>query len=152
MTDDDYSIDRPMDDDNNSFSAMHREMQNSVAETWERLQEFYSSKATVVFSTASTCARKSLKSFALSYVLMEEASQMSESTCIIPIMSSYRSVDRIIMSGDTNPSPSLPWSCYLLSERILPLPRIAREALIEKYVLLCRLSCVCYGQPKKSGH
>jgi hypothetical protein len=87
------------------FSINHRELQEGFQKLWGKLQEFYLKQARVVFCTADTAGRHILRGFRPHVVLIEEASQIAETLCLVPIMSNYSSLYRVILSGDTAQLP-----------------------------------------------
>ncbi|KAJ6081056.1 hypothetical protein N7499_005930 [Penicillium canescens] len=88
-----------------NFSAEQRELQASFQKLWGKLQEFFLKKARVVFCTANTAGRHILRGFRPRFVLIEEASHISETTCLVPIMANYVGLERVILSGDTAQLP-----------------------------------------------
>lgn len=87
------------------FSHLHRELHKQFIKAWENLQDSYLSRARVVFCTAGTASRKVLRRFHPAYVLVEEASEIPESTCLVPLMSSYQNLRKVILTGDLNLFP-----------------------------------------------
>ncbi|KAL2701625.1 hypothetical protein AAEP93_005923 [Penicillium crustosum] len=87
------------------FSAEQRELQAGFQKLWGKLQKFYLKKARVVFCTADTAGRHILRGFRPRFVLIEEASHISETTCLVPIMANYIGLKRVILSGDTAQLP-----------------------------------------------
>jgi hypothetical protein len=59
----------------------------------------------VVLCTASAAGRKSLRTFQPEIVLVEEASQITEQTCLISIMRNYSNFIKVILSGDKRQLP-----------------------------------------------
>ena len=68
------------------FSAEQRELQAGLQKLWGKLQEFYLEKARVVFYTADTAGRHILRGYCPRFVLIEEASHISETTCLVPVI------------------------------------------------------------------
>ncbi|KAJ5826300.1 hypothetical protein N7474_003438 [Penicillium riverlandense] len=73
--------------------------------TWVELQKSYLEKAKVVLCTASTAGRGILRTFKPAYVLVEEASQLSEAECLNGIMAGVPSLQKIVLSGDKQQLP-----------------------------------------------
>lgn len=98
--------------DHNSISN-HEEEQLSIHErlvlglrrAWENLQRFYINHAKIILCTASTAGRKSLRYYKPTFVIVEEASQMTESVCLNGIIRSYATSKKVIMSGDVAQRP-----------------------------------------------
>lgn len=89
----------------NDFSENQRELQEGFQKLWGMLQEFYLKQARVMFCTATTAGRHILRGFRPQIVLIEEASQIPEILCLVPITSSYSSLYRVVLSGDTAQLP-----------------------------------------------
>ncbi|KAJ5805202.1 hypothetical protein N7474_011089 [Penicillium riverlandense] len=87
--------------------TLHKRHVENYRKWWLALQEFYLKKAKVVLCTASTAGRKSLCSFQPEIVLVEEASQITEQTCLIPIMRNYANLTKVILSGDKRQLPPI---------------------------------------------
>ncbi|XRM47494.1 hypothetical protein ABZX51_010465 [Aspergillus tubingensis] len=72
----------------------------SYKRAWLELQQFYLEQANIVLCTASTAGRKALRRFCPRIVIVEEATQITESTAISPLIRFYPSIRKVIMSGD----------------------------------------------------
>ncbi|KAF3481353.1 uncharacterized protein GIQ15_04112 [Arthroderma uncinatum] len=72
---------------------------------WLRLQELYVSQARIIFCTASTASRKSLRGFKPAIVIVDEASQLTEATCLNGIVKYYSSLEKVVLSGDAAQLP-----------------------------------------------
>ncbi|KAL2834982.1 P-loop containing nucleoside triphosphate hydrolase protein [Aspergillus cavernicola] len=83
----------------------HEALVRGYRRAWGDLQEFYLTEAKVVFCTASTASRRALRGFKPTVLIIEEASQIPESICLIPMIRYYPSLGRIVLSGDTAQLP-----------------------------------------------
>ncbi|EFR05492.1 ATP-dependent helicase NAM7 [Nannizzia gypsea CBS 118893] len=85
---------------NEDSDTILRELMSEAGAAWLKLQEYYISQAKVIFCTASTASRKSLQSFKPAVVIVEEASQLTESMCLNGISKYYASLKKVVLSGD----------------------------------------------------
>lgn len=80
---------------------------NQMTKGWEEIEKEILNNAKVVFCTASTASREILEGFSADYVLIAEASQISEDVCLIPIPSQPTKCQKHILSGDIAQQPLL---------------------------------------------
>lgn len=111
----------------------HESLAKSLKRAWIELQSFYISQARIIFCTASSAGRKSLWNYKPVCIVMEEASQMTETTCLNAMAKYYPSTQKIILSGDPNQLPPTVTSlarneCYE-SEKLSLLERLWRSGL-----------------------
>ncbi|KAJ5800710.1 uncharacterized protein N7518_002778 [Penicillium psychrosexuale] len=96
---------RAREGDQDDRQSLHQMIVQNYRRWWLALQEFYLSRAKVVLCTASTAGRKSLRTFKPQIVLIEEASQIIEPTCLIAVMRNYSKLQKVILSGDRQQLP-----------------------------------------------
>ncbi|KAJ5169045.1 uncharacterized protein N7482_004639 [Penicillium canariense] len=96
---------REREGDEDDRQCLHQMIVQNYQKWWLALQEFYLSRAKVVLCTASTTGRKSLRTFKPEIVLIEEASQIIETTCLIAIMRNYSKLQKVLLSGDRQQLP-----------------------------------------------
>lgn len=94
-----------IDDCEEEALTLHNRLVLGLRHAWINLQRFYLSNAKIVLCTASTAGRKTLSSLKPAYVIAEEASQMTEATCLNGIIRYYSSLKKVILSGDNAQLP-----------------------------------------------
>ncbi|KAI9038592.1 uncharacterized protein KD926_010637 [Aspergillus affinis] len=72
---------------------------------WFDLQEFYVKNSRIILCTSSTAGRKALRGFAPEIILLEEATQITESVAVNSFIRYYRSAKKVILSGDVAQLP-----------------------------------------------
>ncbi|OJJ71240.1 hypothetical protein ASPBRDRAFT_676287 [Aspergillus brasiliensis CBS 101740] len=92
-------------DDPESPEDQLKSLVTSYKRAWLELQQFYIERAAIVLCTASTAGRKALKTFSPKIIIVEEATQISESTSVSPLIRFYPSVKKVVMSGDVAQLP-----------------------------------------------
>lgn len=78
-------------------AVIHKRFIQGLRRSWLELQEFYIERAKIVLCTASTASRTALRKFT---VIVEEASEMTETVCLNSIVRYYRSAKNVVLSGD----------------------------------------------------
>jgi hypothetical protein len=86
---------------------------NETAKAWRNLQSFYVKHARIIFCAAQTAGCRVMKSFRAHRVLIEEAAQLDEPSCLNTFVRSYKTLRKVIWSGD-----ALRLSPTILSERL----------------------------------
>ncbi|RWQ91668.1 ATP-dependent helicase NAM7, partial [Paecilomyces variotii] len=92
---------------------LHASFVQQLRRAWTDLQEFYLGHAKIILCTASTASRKSLRGFRPEFVLVEEASQMPESTCLNAISRYISNLKKVILSGDIAQLPPTVTSLHM---------------------------------------
>ncbi|KAK2756695.1 hypothetical protein FQN54_005141 [Arachnomyces sp. PD_36] len=87
-------------DNFDEVNTVHKRLILGLRSAWEELQGFYLRHAKIVLCTAFTAGRKALRNFKPMFVVADEASQMSESTCVNGFIRSYSTLKKLILSGD----------------------------------------------------
>ncbi|KAJ9254366.1 hypothetical protein DTO207G8_3557 [Paecilomyces variotii] len=112
---------------------LHASFVRQLRRAWTDLQEFYLGHAKIILCTASTASRKSLRYFRPAFVLVEEASQIPESTCLNAISRYISSLRKVILSGDVAQLPptviSLNMNEAYSSEKVSLLQRMLQSGV-----------------------
>ncbi|KAJ5568839.1 hypothetical protein N7450_011325 [Penicillium hetheringtonii] len=118
-----------------ALSALLWELQAGFDKSWKRLQLFIFSRAKLIFCTASKAGRASPRKFNPSFLLVEEASQITELVTLIPMGFHLASLRKIILSGDIAQLPPTVVSEfeneYASSEKVSLFERLIKSGLPE---------------------
>lgn len=111
----------------------HRKLVRDCNRAWVELQVFYLREAGVVMCTASTAGRPGLRRFRPDILIIDEASQISEATCLNPMIRFYSSLKKIVLCGDTAQLPptvtGLARNEFLESEKLSLFERLIKTGV-----------------------